>query len=112
MHFLEWALSLGRLDLSGTRSHAEVLAAAASRGARSGRLADRRRLALGALARTATREPRREALDAACGDRPVLLWAHDHHTPWLSSAALALLPVGDVPVVERDAAGAAHRRAA
>ena len=51
-------------------------------------------------------EPHREALDAACGDRPVLLWAHDHHTAWLSSAALALLPIGTAPVVERDAAGA------
>jgi predicted amidohydrolase YtcJ len=35
----------------------------------------------------------------------VLLWAHDHHTAWLSSAALASLPIGDVPVVERDASG-------
>ena len=50
-------------------------------------------------------QPHRDALDAACGDRPVLLWAHDHHTAWLSSAALARLPVGSAPVVERDGAG-------
>ena len=49
--------------------------------------------------------PGRDALDAACGDRPVLLWAHDHHTAWLSSAALERLPIGTAPVVERDAAG-------
>ncbi len=48
--------------------------------------------------------PHRDALDAACGDRPVLLWAHDHHTAWLSSAALARLPHRrSAPVVERDA---------
>jgi hypothetical protein len=105
VHFLEWSLSLARLDLSGTRSHAEVLASA-------GRAADS---AEGWLIGAGWRdslwpggdpEPRREDLDAACGDRPVLLWAHDHHTAWLSSAALALLPVGSAPVVERDATGA------
>jgi predicted amidohydrolase YtcJ len=104
VHFLEWSLSLGRLDLSATRSHAEVLSAAGSapQGA-NGWL-------IGAGWRSAhwpggDPEPHREALDAACGDRPVLLWAHDHHTAWLSSAALALLPIGRVPVVERDGAG-------
>jgi predicted amidohydrolase YtcJ len=35
----------------------------------------------------------------------VLLWAHDHHTAWLSSAALARLPIGTAPVVERDSSG-------
>ena len=34
VHFLEWSLALGRLDLAATRSHAEVLAAAAA-GARA-----------------------------------------------------------------------------
>ena len=105
VHFLEWSLSLARLDLSRTRSRDEVLTAArsAAPGA-NGWL-------IGAGWRAAhwpagDPEPHREALDAACGDRPVLLWAHDHHTAWLSSAALALLPIGDAPVVERDAAGA------
>jgi predicted amidohydrolase YtcJ len=105
VHFLEWSLSLARLDLSRTRSRDEVLSAArsAAPGA-NGWL-------IGAGWRAAhwpagDPEPHREALDAACGDRPVLLWAHDHHTAWLSSAALALLPIGDAPVVERDAAGA------
>ena len=51
-------------------------------------------------------EPHRHALDAACGDRPVVLWAHDHHTAWLSSAALARLPIGTARVVERDESGA------
>jgi predicted amidohydrolase YtcJ len=104
VHFLEWSLALGRLDLSPTRSHAEVLAAAAAAPAgANGWL-------IGAGWRSARwpdgdPEPHREALDTACGDRPVVLWAHDHHTAWMSSAALALLPIGAVPVVERDGAG-------
>jgi predicted amidohydrolase YtcJ len=104
VHFLEWSLSLARLDLSHTRSHGEVLSAT------SGAAAGANGWLIGAGWRASRwpagdPEPHREALDAACGDRPVLLWAHDHHTAWLSSAALALLPVGAVPVVERDAAG-------
>jgi predicted amidohydrolase YtcJ len=104
VHFLEWSLALGRLDLSATRSHAEVLAAAATaRASADGWL-------IGAGWRserwpTGDPEPHREALDAACGDRPVLLWAHDHHTAWLSSAALARLPIGTAPVVERGGSG-------
>ena len=103
VHFLEWSLALARLDLSATRSHAEVAAAAASAGA-DGWL-------LGAGWRperwpAGDPPPHRRALDAACGDRPVLLWAHDHHTAWLSSAALALLPHGDAP------GGRARREAA
>jgi predicted amidohydrolase YtcJ len=111
VHFLEWTLSLGRLDLSATRSHSEVLSAAGNAAAgTTGWL-------IGAGWRTAhwpagDPVPHREALDAVCGQRPVLLWAHDHHTAWLSSAALALLPIGDVPVVERDAGGVLRETAA
>ena len=32
--------------------------------------------------------PTLEALDAVTGERPVALWAHDHHTLWVNSAAL------------------------
>jgi predicted amidohydrolase YtcJ len=35
-------------------------------------------------------EPTAAALDAVFGDRPVALWAHDHHSLWASSAALSL----------------------
>src|SRR4029077_4188986 len=88
VHFLEWSLALGRLDLSATRSQAEVLAAvAAAPAGAEGWL-------IGAGWREVhwpggEPEPHRTALHAVCGDRPVLLWAHDHHTAWLSSAALA-----------------------
>jgi predicted amidohydrolase YtcJ len=104
VHFLEWSLALARLDLAETRSHGEVLAAAAA--AEPG--PDGWLIGAGWRAERwpeGDPAPRREALDAACGDRPVLLWAHDHHTAWLSSAALAQLPIGTAPVVERDASG-------
>jgi predicted amidohydrolase YtcJ len=54
----------------------------------------------------------RGALDAACGDRPVLLWAHDDHTLWVNSAALreagvdASTPDPDGGRFERDRSGA------
>jgi predicted amidohydrolase YtcJ len=104
VHFLEWSLALGRLDVGATRSHDEVLAAAAAAAPRADGWV------IGAGWRSerwpaGDPAPHRETLDAACGDRPVLLWAHDHHTAWLSSAALARLPVGTAPVVERDASG-------
>ena len=105
VHFLEWSLSLGRLDLSATRSHADVLAAAA----RATPGADGWLIGAGWRSERwpgGDPVPHRDALDAVCGDRPVLLWAHDHHTAWLSSAALARLPVGSAPVVERDTSGA------
>jgi predicted amidohydrolase YtcJ len=50
----------------------------------------------------------RSALDAVSGDTPVALLAHDYHSLWVNSAALAL---ADAPleveggVVERDASG-------
>jgi predicted amidohydrolase YtcJ len=54
--------------------------------------------------------PQRELLDRAAPSRPVALWAHDHHTRWVSSAALreaALDDRGDPPAgrIERDPAG-------
>ena len=58
-------------------------------------------------------EPTREALDAVTGDVPVALLAHDWHSLWLNSAALARAG-GDLEapggVVERDAGGDADRR--
>ena len=53
-------------------------------------------------------QPSREALDEVAGQVPVALLAHDSHSLWLNSAALALAN-GDLEVeggvVERDAAG-------
>ncbi len=50
----------------------------------------------------------REALDAVAGDKPVALLAHDYHSLWVNSAALALADAPlevDGGVVERDASG-------
>src|SRR5439155_16708969 len=38
--------------------------------------------------------PGRHDLDAACGARPVYLAAHDGHTAWVSSSALARAGIG------------------
>jgi predicted amidohydrolase YtcJ len=38
---------------------------------------------------------RAEWLDAVVGDRPVALWASDHHTLWVNSAALAVAGISD-----------------
>ncbi len=102
VHFLEWSLALGRLALGGTRSHAEVLAAAAAAQPSAGGWV------LGAGWRSerwpeGDPAPHRRALDAACGDRPVLLWAHDHHTAWLS------LGRARAPADRRRAGGRARR---
>jgi predicted amidohydrolase YtcJ len=52
--------------------------------------------------------PTKEALDAVTGDRPAALLAHDYHSLWLNSAALAAAD-GDLEVkggvVERDERG-------
>jgi predicted amidohydrolase YtcJ len=57
--------------------------------------------------------PHREDLDAVTGDRPVFLPNRDHHSAWVSSAALRRAGIGtetpDPPSgrIERDAAGQA-----
>ena len=37
--------------------------------------------------------PTAAALDTVTGDRPAALWAHDHHTLWVNSAALRAVGV-------------------
>jgi predicted amidohydrolase YtcJ len=104
VHFLEWALALRQLDLSGTASRAEALERvhAVSPGAPDEWL-------IGHGWRDghwpAGDAPDRASLDAACPGRPCALMAHDHHTLWVNGAALARLGVPDAPVVERDARG-------
>ena len=65
-------------------SMAEALADRGRRGRR--RVAARARVARGRRGPTGRRPS--EALDAVTGDRPIALWAHDHHTLWVNSAAL------------------------
>jgi predicted amidohydrolase YtcJ len=89
VHLGQWALSRRRLDLSGTSSPEEVLALVA-RAARAGR-AGRPVVGMGQRAGTWTREVTVAELDAACGDRPVVLVNGDFHHGWLNTAALDAL---------------------
>jgi predicted amidohydrolase YtcJ len=84
VHFLAWALGLSELDLAGCGSMAEALATVAAAGG-DGWLRGRgwRDAAWPDGPPTAT------ALDLVTRDRPAGLWAHDGHTLWLNSAALA-----------------------
>jgi predicted amidohydrolase YtcJ len=85
LHFRSWALARQALDLTGCGSLAETLRTVSvaqpgddwlrGRGWREARWPDG--------------PPTAEALDTVTGDRPAALWAHDGHTLWLNSAALA-----------------------
>lgn len=103
VHMTQWALVRARLDTSGTRSAQEVLERVAARlaggfdsptgvlvgfGHRSGQWPARATVA---------------ALDAVCGDVPVVLISGDAHHGWLSSAALRLLGGPPVPGVVAEA---------
>src|SRR5262249_1086735 len=111
VHFLQWSLSLRRLELRGASTREAAIAAVAEagggRGERRAGRADSRGWLLGAGWHDGRwdRSPTRDALDAVAAGRPVLLWAHDHHTAWVSSAALERVELPAVEVVERDASG-------
>jgi predicted amidohydrolase YtcJ len=106
VHFPTWAAARREVRLEGTGSVAEVVA--------------RVREGLGSVAkgewlrgrgwRSAgwPEQPTKEALDEVAGDVPVALLAHDSHSLWLNSAALARAD-GDLEVaggvVERDERG-------
>lgn len=108
IHLLEWALGRSRPDLSAARSMAEALELVA-RYARD--LPPSAWLELKAWNPDWREEAEAADLDAACGERPVALIAHDLHSGWLNSVALARLGVGrersDPPggTVERDREG-------
>jgi predicted amidohydrolase YtcJ len=106
VHFPTWAVARSEVRLEGTGSVEEVVSRVRDalgsmreggwlrgRGWRSGEWAE---------------QPTKEALDAVAGDLPVALLAHDSHSLWLNSAALARAN-GDLEVaggvVERDEQG-------
>jgi predicted amidohydrolase YtcJ len=94
VHLTQWALARRRLDVSGATSaaHAVALVAAAPPptpgtalvgfGFRDGLWPD---------------EPTAALLDAAVGDRPVVLVSGDLHCAWASTAGLRFLGVGAHP---------------
>jgi predicted amidohydrolase YtcJ len=106
VHFPTWALARQRLSLEGTRSLEEALARvreAAGAVAEGGWLRGR-----GWSDGEWAAEPTRQALDEVAGEIPIALEAHDGHSLWVSSAALAHAD-GDLEVdggvVERDDSG-------
>src|SRR5436189_3414977 len=83
VHFLDWALARAELDLGGAASMAEALEIVGEAGG-DGWLRGH-----GWLEEAwPDGPPTADALDAVTGERPVALWAHDHHTLWVNSAAL------------------------
>jgi predicted amidohydrolase YtcJ len=89
VHFPQWALAQRQVRLEGTRSLDEVLARVAQAIAanRGGGWLQGRGWRNAEWAPPV--EPTKEALDAVTGDVPVALVAHDGHSIWLNSAALA-----------------------
>ena len=85
VHFPTWAVTRRELQLHGTRSREEVLARVAEAAPR----VPRGRWLRGFGWTADGWEPSREALDAVSGDVPVALLAHDWHSLWVNSAALA-----------------------
>jgi predicted amidohydrolase YtcJ len=83
VHFPTWALTRRELQLHGSREEVLARVADAVRDAQPGRW-------LRGFGWTADGwQPSREALDAVTGDVPVALLAHDWHSLWVNSAALA-----------------------
>ena len=101
VHMTQWARTMGRLDLAGTRSPREVLQRVSEALRRTPAS-----VVVGYGYRTAPWDeaPTVSALDAVAGDRPVVLISGDAHNGWLSSAALRILgaPDTDGPLTEYD----------
>jgi predicted amidohydrolase YtcJ len=108
VHFPSWALGRRELRLFGARSLAEAVDAVAAEVTRTPRNAWLRGRGWRSELWPGGDVPSRQALDPVTGDVPVALRAHDGHSLWLNSAALARAG-GDlrVPggVVEVDAGG-------
>jgi predicted amidohydrolase YtcJ len=102
VHFPSWALGLRELDLFGTASLAEALE----------RIEAAEKPRAGFLRGRGWREeewpeaerPTLRALDAVTGEVPTALRAHDGHTLWVNSAALAAAgeAVGPEPGILRE----------
>jgi predicted amidohydrolase YtcJ len=84
VHFLDWALERRWLDLHGCETLAETLKAVAAAAPGEGWLRGKGWVE----ASWPDGPPTAAALDTVTGERPAALWAHDHHTLWVNSAAL------------------------
>ena len=92
VHFPTWALALRQVRLEGTTSLDEALDRVRGADAPGGVLRG-----FGWRDAEWATPPTKEALDAVTGDTPAALFAHDYHSLWLNSPALALAG-GDLDV--------------
>jgi len=90
VHLTQWGMSARRLDLSGATGPQDAVRRVR---AHLDRVGPGSSVVQGWGHRSATwqRPPTVAELDAACGERPVVLVSGDGHHGWLSSAALRLL---------------------
>lgn len=103
VHFTQWAQTARRLDVSRAESAAEAAALVRSRASAAGEdAADDVLVGFGFHDALWPDVPTRELLDAAAGDRPVVLIAGDLHCSWLNSAAAARFAPGTSDAVLRE----------
>lgn len=107
VHFTQWAQTARRLDVSRAGSAAEAAAlvrerASAAGGASAADAADDVLVGFGFHDALWPDVPTRELLDAAAGDRPVVLIAGDLHCSWLNSAAAGRFAPGTLDAVLRE----------
>ncbi len=94
VHVHQWALTRQRVDVSTATSAGEVAAQLADHGPpETGEVL----VAVGMRSATFPEPPHRDVLDAAVGDRPVVVVNVDLHTAWLNTAALARFHRPDHP---------------
>ncbi len=91
LHLVSASLAASQLDLGGAKSLEDALGALADahRSRTDSGDADGWLLGHGWSMDLFGGWPTAEDLDRVCPDRPVALWAHDHHARWVSVAALA-----------------------
>jgi len=109
VHFTQWAQTARRLDVSRAGSAAEAAALVRERASGAGAgaasaadAADEVLVGFGFHDALWPDVPTRELLDAAAGDRPVVLIAGDLHCSWLNSAAAARFAPGTLDAVLRE----------
>ncbi len=92
VHMAQWAKSRRRVDLSAARSAREAVALALAASPATGAVIGR-----GFHAGLWSDAPDKALLDAAFGDREVVLGANDLHSAWLSTAALRRAGLAEHP---------------
>jgi predicted amidohydrolase YtcJ len=89
VHFPTWAAAQRQVRLADTRSLDEALARVAGAAASAERGEWLRGFGWRSGDWAPPTEPTKEALDAVTGETPAALVAHDYHSLWVNSAALA-----------------------